>query len=167
MMKKKRQLSGDSVSESSGYCSNSEGQINLGEYFYHCTLYFVYDFTLLLSILDDTLRKDEALKILSLNKTKGCPLQHCQNNSRGCQARSYPRVIALHQEMCKFPEVRKLTVKNKLNLLQADIKKFRIFCKSFDKSNKVMFLYKLTKDGTSIKIVAQHYANENFFTLTH
>jgi len=106
------------------------------------------------------------LVILALNRKIGCPLVDCCNGNRGCRVRTYPRVVSLHENTCKFPKVKNLTVKSYLNILQADKNRFRIFCKSFDESNRIMFLFKLTKDGTSIKIVAQHYANENFFTLT-
>eukprot|EP00092_Neocalanus_flemingeri_P006809 GFUD01007353.1.p1 GENE.GFUD01007353.1~~GFUD01007353.1.p1 ORF type:complete len:187 (-),score=49.27 GFUD01007353.1:77-637(-) len=142
---KKRQPSGDSVSESSGYCSNVEGQ----------------------NALEDTLREEDALKILSLNKLKGCPLLACQNSIRGCPVTSYPRIIGLHQEMCKFPEVKKFTVKSKLNLHQALSTKFRTFNQAFEKSRQVSFLFKKTKDCSSVKICAQHYGKEeNSFTLT-
>ena len=80
--------------------------------------------------------------------------------------KSYPRIIGLHEEICQFPEIRKLTVKNKLNLLGADKSKFKSFCSSFEKSRKVLFLYKMTKDCSSVKIVAQNYSKESSFTLT-
>ena len=116
--------------------------------------------------LDDVLSPDEALHILSLSQKAGCPLLPCQNSARGCPVKSYPRIIGFHKDFCQFPEIRKLTVKNKLNLLGAAKSKFKSFCSSFEKSRKVLFLYKMTKDCSSVKIVAQNYSKENSFTLT-
>ena len=163
-MKVDRKDSVDSVSESSGYCSNVEAQHMLGrhlKYTRQCLILF------LLFLDSQCLNLLEAQKILNLNRSKGFPLLACKNSIRGCPVNSFPRVVGLHEEMCKFPEIRKLTVKSKLNLLQADMKKFRMLNNSFEKSRKVVFLFKMTKDSTSIKVCAQHYGDkENSFILT-
>ena len=43
---------------------------------------------------------------------------------------------------------------------------FKIFCRSFEKSKQVLFLFKRTNDGESVKIRAQHYRKERSFKLT-
>ena len=106
------------------------------------------------------------MKILELNKSNGCLLEECKNAIRGCQVKTFSRVIGLHEEFCKFPEPRKLTVRSKLNFFKAHGQKFNIFCQSFDKSRQVLFLYKKTKEQDSISICAQHYGQENSFILT-
>merc|ERR1712228_881860 len=138
---RKRKISGDNVSETSGYGSNTES-----------------------SKLQGTLANDEAEKILDLNKSLGCPVLHCINFTRGCPVTSYPKILTLHQEICQYPEIKKLTVKNKMNLHIANDKCFKIFCRSFEKSKQVLFLYKRTTDGSSVKIRAQHYGKEQSYS---
>ena len=141
---KKRQESGDSLAGSSGYGSASEHSI-LGE--------------------DTSMSEEEAVKILELNKANGCPVQECKNFNRGCQVKTYPKILGLHEEFCKFPEIRKLTVKSKLNFFQAHEEKFSIFCQSFEK-RQVLFMQRKTKDKDSVRICAQSYGEEASFTMT-
>eukprot|EP00092_Neocalanus_flemingeri_P030993 GFUD01033661.1.p1 GENE.GFUD01033661.1~~GFUD01033661.1.p1 ORF type:complete len:188 (+),score=42.73 GFUD01033661.1:98-661(+) len=144
-MMKQRQPSGDDTAStsSSGYYSNVQ------------------------NIFEEALGESEALRILSLNKNNGFPLLECRNSSRGCQVKSYSRVLTLHEDFCKFPKVRGLRVKSSLNLLRADKNRFRVFCESFHKSRQILFLFKMTKDCSSIKICAQNYDNKScLYTLT-
>jgi len=118
-------------------------------------------------ISEPALGEREALEILALNRERGCPLQKCRNSRRGCLVNSYPRIVSLHEEFCKFPEVRKMTARGKLNFRQADKKCFKIFCESFVKMDNVMFLFKMTLDGESVKICAQQVGQvDRRFTLT-
>eukprot|EP00091_Calanus_sinicus_P021407 TRINITY_DN6330_c0_g1_i2.p1 TRINITY_DN6330_c0_g1~~TRINITY_DN6330_c0_g1_i2.p1 ORF type:complete len:118 (-),score=31.98 TRINITY_DN6330_c0_g1_i2:367-720(-) len=106
--RKKRQESGDSLTGSSGYGSAAESFNS--EYI---------------------LNEEEAGIILRLNQAKGCPLQQCKNASRGCLVKTFPRILGLHEQFCKFPEVRKLTVRSKLNFFKAHGEKFNIFLPVF------------------------------------
>ena len=142
--RKRRQESGDSLAGSSGYGSASEHSI-LGE--------------------DTSMSEEEAMKVLELNKANGCPLQECKNSNRGCQVKTYPKILGLHEEFCKFPEIRKLTVRSKLNFFQAHEEKFSIFCQSFE-NREVLFMYKKTKDKDSVRICAQSSGEETFFSMT-
>ena len=73
----------------------------------------------------------------------------------------------MHEEFCKFPEVKKMAVRGKLNFRQADKTCFRIFCESFDKMDNVIFLFKMTLDGGSVKICDQQVGKiDRHFTLT-
>ena len=139
---KKRQESGDSLAGSSGYGSASEYSI-LGEH--------------------TAMTEEEAMQIIELNKAKGCPLLECINSNRGCLVKTYPKILVLHEQFCKFPEIRKLTVRSKLNFFQADEEKFSIFCQSFE-NREVLFMYKKTKD--SVRICAQSSGEETSFTMT-
>merc|ERR1712013_318339 len=145
-MLKRRHLSGDCGSESSGYHSSSDTQI---------------------ANTEDLLTRQEAEHLLSLSKSSGSPIISCDNSGLGCPVKSYPRVVGLHSQHCQFQEIRKLSVRSRLNLLGADERKFRSFCSSFDSSKKVLFLYKLTKERNSVKICAQNYDNKEYtYTLT-
>ena len=118
-------------------------------------------------ISEPALEESEALEILALSRERGCPLQKCRNSRRGCPVNSYPRIVSMHEEFCKFPEVRKMAVRGKLNFRQADKKCFKIFCESFDKMDNVIFLFKMTLDGDSVKICAQQVGKvDRHFTLT-
>ena len=116
--------------------------------------------------VDYILNEEDAESILKLNKAKGCPLQECKNASRGCLVKTFPRILGLHEQFCKFPEARKLTVRSKLNFFKAHGEKFNIFCQSFEKSRQVLFLYKKTKEQDSVRICAQSYGEQNSFTMT-
>jgi len=146
-MLKRRHPSGDCASsESSGYYSSSETQV---------------------AGTEDVLTRPEAHHLLSLSMSGGCPLISCDNSGRGCPVKSYPRVVGIHSLDCQFQEVRKLSVRSRLNILGADTRKFRSFCSSFEATRKVLFLYKLTKERNSVKICAQNYSNkEETYTLT-
>eukprot|EP00092_Neocalanus_flemingeri_P049968 GFUD01057608.1.p1 GENE.GFUD01057608.1~~GFUD01057608.1.p1 ORF type:complete len:193 (+),score=62.12 GFUD01057608.1:37-579(+) len=134
--RKKRQSSGDS-NGSSGYGSAVES--------FHS---------------EHLLNMEEAVKILKLNKSQGCPLEDCK-------IKTYPRILCLHEPMCKFPEVRNLTVRSKLNFFKAHGEKFNVFCQSFDKCRQVLFLYKKTKEQDSVRISVQHYGRKDIsFTMT-
>ena len=115
---------------------------------------------------ENILNVEEAMEILDVNKSRGFPLHECKNVSRGCKVKTYPRIISLHEDMCKFPEIKKLSVRSKLNFFKAHEEKFNIFCQAFDKSRNVLFLYKKTKEKDSIKICVQNYGKENTFTIT-
>jgi len=138
--KKERQESGDSLAGSSGYGSASES----------------------LTQSTSLMRKRQRL-FWSWTRLKAA---HCKNASRGCLVKTYPRILGLHEQFCKFPEVRKLTVRSKLNFSKAHEEKFNIFCQSFEKSRQVLFLYKKTKELDSVRICVQSYGEENSFTMT-
>ena len=141
---KRRQESGDSLAGSSGYGSASEHSI-LGEH--------------------TAMTEGEAMQIIELNKANGCQLLECKNSKRGCLVKTYPKILGLHEQFCKFPEIRKLTVRSKLNFFQAHDEKFRIFCQSFEK-RQVLFMQRKTKDNESVRICAQSYGEEASFTMT-
>ena len=62
--------------------------------------------------------------------------------------------------------MKKLKVRGKINLFTSDKEKFKIFCRSFEKSKQILFMFKRTYDGESIKIRAQHYEKESSFKMT-
>ena len=160
MMKKARHPSGDCGSETSGYQSNTETQTGESHNLLRIIPHNI-------SSSADVLSRSEALHLLRMSHETGTPLQSCPNSERGCPVKSYPRVLGIHTQVCQFPEVRgKLIVKSKLNIQGALSNKFSPFCSAWEASRKVVFLYKLTKEGDSIKICAQHYAKEHTFTLT-
>ena len=102
---------------------------------------------------------------MELNKARGCPLQKCKNSSRGCTGNMFPKILGLHEQFCKFPEIRKLAVRSGLSFFKAPEDMFSIFCQSFEK-NQVVFMYRKTKDKDSVRICAQSYGEETSFTMT-
>merc|ERR1712179_313839 len=129
-MFKWRHPSGDCGSESSGYYSSSETQV---------------------AGTEDILTRPEALHLLSLAGDH--PLITCDNRGRGCPVKSYPRLVGIHSLDCQFQEVRKLSVRSRLNILGADARKFRSFCSSFEATRRCCSCTSGPRRGTASRSV--------------